>query len=230
MKKFGIDVSHWQGNYDFNKAVNEGVEFVILKLGERSKKDAKFDTYYNKCKELGLPVGCYYFGNAMSAEEAKNEADNFINMLKEYTFELPVYYDVEAKMLNSTNENLQKIVETFCTTVQDAGYFVGIYSSASTFARINDKKFTHWVAKWSTKEPTDWDVWQFGGETNYLRSNKVAGVTTDQNYLKRDFTTIIKQLGLNGFKKEEEKPVVNPMVEKINNIIKELEEIKNGLQ
>lgn len=225
MQLFGIDISHWQGDFNFEQAVAEGVQFVILKLGEKSSKDKKFDEYYNKCKKLGLPVGCYYFGNALTVESAEWEAGCFLTMLKDYKFEMPVYYDVEAGMLNTTDENLHNVVTAFCTRVEERGYFTGIYASESVFKRINDSHFTHWVAKWSTKEPTiAHPLWQFGGETNKIRTNKVAGVTCDQDYCYVDFPTIIKNAGLNNFKKEvvEEPKKSN---EDIEQIITELKDI-----
>ena len=70
------------------------------------------------------------------------------------------------------------------------------------FSQLN-KKYDWWIAQWSTGAPTgvNYGLWQFGGETNYQRSNKVAGVTTDQNWAVKDYPAIMKQLGLNGFPK-----------------------------
>ena len=65
----------------------------------------------------------------------------------------------------------------------------------------------------------NYGLWQFGGESNYIRSNKVAGVVTDQNYAFKDYPAIMKKHGLNGFTKEEvkkeepqAKPVEKPVV------------------
>ena len=49
-KIFGIDVSKWQGNFDFKKAMSEGVKFAILRGAYSCGKDSKFDSYYNTCK------------------------------------------------------------------------------------------------------------------------------------------------------------------------------------
>ena len=56
----GIDVSHWQGSIDFNKVKAFGIDFVILKAGQKVK-DPMFEEYYEKAKEAGLNVGCYFF-------------------------------------------------------------------------------------------------------------------------------------------------------------------------
>lgn len=212
---FGIDVSRWQGNFNFEKAKAEGVKYVIIKAGGSDAgryKDSKFETYYAQCKQLGLPVGAYYFGKDMNTSEAAASANHFLNLIKDKTFEYPIYYDVEGAMINNLNKNtLTPIVDIFCSIIEKAGYYAGIYSSQSFFNNnMNDaqlKKYTHWVAAWSGSKPTlrsgaAVDLWQFGGETNRIRSNKVAGVTCDQDYCYVDFPAVMKKAGLNGYKKE----------------------------
>ena len=103
MKKFGIDISMWQKGFDIEKAIESGVEFVILKIGGADDglyKDSCFNDFYQKCKELGIPVGCYYFGNALNMEQAKREAEHFHSLIVGKQFEYPVLYDVEANMVN----------------------------------------------------------------------------------------------------------------------------------
>lgn len=67
-QKFGIDVSHWQGDFNFARAKsNEGVEFAILKAGGGDAglyKDSKFEANYEKCEDCGLPKGAYFYGKA----------------------------------------------------------------------------------------------------------------------------------------------------------------------
>jgi hypothetical protein len=214
-KKFGIDVSKWQGNFDFSKAKSKDkVEFVILRGAYSTTKDIRFDNYYAKCKSLNLPVGVYHYSIATTVEQARAEAEFlYTKVLKGKQFELPIYIDVEdAKQLALSKEALTKIVQAWCDYLEGKGYFVGIYASLWTFqSELNDKaleKYTHWIAQWS-KECTytgDIDMWQFGGERNALRSNQIAGQTVDQDYMYRDFPSIIKAAGLNGFGKSTVKP------------------------
>lgn len=214
MADFGIDVSRWQGNFNFQKAKSEGVKFAIIKAGGSDSgryRDGKFDVYYQQCKDLSIPVGCYYFGRDLTVDSAKQSANHFLELMKGKQFEYPVYYDVEGQMISKTNKTLlTNIVDTFCSTVEKAGYYVGIYSSQSFFnSNMDDsklKKYTHWVAAWTKNKPTlrsgaNIDVWQYGGETNVQRSNKVAGVTCDQDFSYVDFPYVIKNVGLNGFPK-----------------------------
>ena len=91
MQKFGIDTSKWQGDFDFAKAkTNEGVEFAILKIGGGDAglyKDSQFDNSYAKCEKAGLPKGCYFFGEAMTIEDAKKEAEYWLSLMRGKKFE-----------------------------------------------------------------------------------------------------------------------------------------------
>ena len=209
--EFGIDVSKWQGNFNFAQAKAEGVKFAILKAGGGDAglyKDKKFESYYKSAKENGIAVGAYFFGCAYTINQAIKEADKFISLLKGKQFEYPVYYDVEGKMLDVSNELLTEIIITFCSRVEAAGYFTGFYTGEYAVNNHMDdnrlKRFTHWIAKWSKTAPKIKSgmrvgIWQYGGETNKIRDNKVAGVVCDQDYSYEDFPSKIKELGLNGF-------------------------------
>ena len=212
-QKFGIDVSRWQGDFNFaNAKNNEGVEFAIIKAGggdDGLYKDSRFEDNYRKCMECGLPKGAYFFGNAKSVADAKKEAEYFISILSGKKYEYPVFYDVEGKMITDNDRaTLTGIVKAFCSTMEAAGYWVGIYSSESFFnSKMNDgelTRYSHWIARWGKSKPVlssgaETQMWQFGGETNLIRSNKINGQTCDQNYCYVDYPAKIKAAGLNGY-------------------------------
>lgn len=211
MAKFGIDVSKWQGsNFDFGRAKREdGVEFVVLRGAYSVYKDSQFENYYAKCKSLNLPVGVYHYSMATTVEQAKTEAKFlYEKVLKNKQFELPIYIDVEDKVqLALSKQLLTEIVKAWCEYLEAKKYFVGIYAGKYTFqGNLDDtqlKRYSHWIPMWG-KECTYDDksilgMWQFGGETNLLRSNQIAGVVCDQNYMYFDFPTVIKSKKLNGF-------------------------------
>ena len=117
-KLFGIDISHWQGDFNIEQARNErGVKFVIVKAAGADAgkyKDSKFENYYAQCKAIGMPVGAYYYGNAKSVAEAEAEAEHFLSIIAGKQFEFPIYYDVEGDMLNNGRGTLTDIVIAFC--------------------------------------------------------------------------------------------------------------------
>lgn len=213
MQKLGIDISKWQKGFNFDKVKAEGVEFVILRGAYSTSKDTCFDDFYKQCKAKGLPVGAYHYSMAKTVTEAKKEAEKMLDILKGKQFEYPIYLDVEDKaQVSLGKETLTAIIQTYCDTLEKAGYYVGIYS---TYLFLRDythidklDKYDKWIAQWSKKNtcPIEYGMWQFGGETNKIRTNKVAGVVCDQNYCYKDYPTIIKNAGLNGFNSEPTKP------------------------
>ena len=212
MKKFGIDISKWQKNIDLDKVKKAGVEFIILRGAYSTSKDVCFDDFYKKCKAKKIPVGVYHYSMATTIAEAKKEADAMLKILAGKKFEYPIYLDVEDKTQAVLGKDtLTAIIDTYCSTLENAGYYVGIYS---TYLYLRDNthidkldKYDKWIAQWSTKctSKKPFGMWQFGGETNKIRTNKVAGMTCDQNYCYKDYPTIMQANGLNGFGKSENK-------------------------
>ena len=210
MSKFGIDISMWQKGFDFDKARAEGVEFVILRGAYATGKDSCFEDFYKQCKSKNIPVGVYHYSMAKTVDEAKKEAEFMLTVLKGKQFEYPVCLDVEDDVQKALGKDLlTSIIQTYCDTLEKAGYYVSIYSTyyfLRDYTHIDKlDKYDKWIAQW-TKECTcskPYGMWQFGGETNLIRTNKVAGVTCDQDYAYKDYPTIIKNAGLNGFKDNE---------------------------
>ena len=214
--RFGIDVSHWQGDFNFARAKRkESVDFAILKAGGADAglyTDSRFESNYMKCEKCGLAKGAYFFGDARNTADARKEAAYFIHILKDKKFEYPVFYDVEGDMITkNTKGALTEIVKAFCETMEKAGYWVGIYSSESFFNKemydAELAKYTHWVASWGKSKPkllsgAETQMWQFGGETNRIKSNKINGITCDQDYCYVDYPVKIKKARLNGFQKK----------------------------
>lgn len=211
LKVFGVDLSKWNGNFNFTQAIAEGVKFVVLRGAYHETKDTKWEAYYAAAKAKGLPVGAYQYSMATTVTEAREEANFLVKkVLYGKPFELPIYLDVEDPVQKALGKSkLTAIVKAWCAAMENNGYYPGIYASLSFFkSYLNDDELTdypHWVAEWRTScsyKPTSClGMWQFGGETNELRSNKVAGQVCDQDYLLVDYPKIIKRKGLNGLSK-----------------------------
>lgn len=217
MHKFGIDISTWQRGFNFDKAKAEGVEFVILRGAYSLSKDKCFEEFYKACKDRDIPVGVYHYSMARTVADAKKEAELMLSILKGKQFEYPIYLDVEDKTQAALGKDtLTAIIQAWCKTLEQAGYYAGIYS---TYAYLNsythiDKldQYDKWIAQWHShcSCPKPYGMWQFGGETNVIRSNKVAGVVCDQDYCYVDYPSIIKSAGFNGFKKASNTEPVKP--------------------
>lgn len=206
-KVFGIDVSFWQGNFNFNQAKNEGVKFAILRGAYSLSKDTRFEEYYGKAKAAGLDIGVYHYTMATTVTEALEEAKFLCeNVLKNKRFELPIYFDVEDKVHKAlTRERVTEIATAWLNYLEQKGYWVGIYSSKSFLETYLSEtvrnRYALWVAQWNTEltYTGQCGMWQFGGETNYIRSTLINGQTVDQNYMLVDYPTLIKNKGKNGY-------------------------------
>ena len=78
----GIDISKWQGDIDFAKVRNDGIEFAILRSSFRHTTDSKFFDYVKGCNEVGIPVvGVYHFSYALSVAQATSEAKYCIEQI-----------------------------------------------------------------------------------------------------------------------------------------------------
>ena len=200
----GIDVSVHNGSIDWQKVKNSGIRFAILRAGygrELSQKDARFEENYRNAKAAGIPVGAYWYSYAMSEEDARLEADAFLSVIKDKQFEFPVYFDLEEKkQFDLGKEKVSAIMRTFLERVESAGYFVGLYGSASSLkthtADDIKSRYTIWMAHWAeqTNYSGAYSIWQ------YSDKGKVNGISgnVDLDICTTDFPTIIKAKGLNG--------------------------------
>ena len=208
--KTGVDLSHHNndnGPVDFSKLKAAGVEFVILHAGYgryANQKDPFFESNYKAAKDAGLPVGAYWYSYATDVAGARAEAQTFLQTIKGKQFEYPVYFDLEEpKQFKTGKTNVSAMVAAFCSTVEAAGYFTGVYMSASYLREyVTDevkKRYTLWVAQFASKctysGAGSVAIWQ---ATSKGRINGVIG-NVDVNFAYVDFPTEIKTKGLNGF-------------------------------
>lgn len=213
--KFGIDISSYQKNINLEKAKSEGIQFAILRAGftgygtgVSKNKDSAFESLYSKCKALGIPVGAYWYSCATTYDNGRAEAQFlYENCLKNKQFEYPIYIDVEdtRHQLKAGKTAITSAIKGFCEFIESKGFYVGIYANSSWFKNHIDTeelvKYDKWIAYWNDGRPSKplHGMWQFGGEINTKRSNKIAGIVCDQNYAYYDYPDIIKRAKLNGF-------------------------------
>ena len=198
----GIDLSCHNGSIDWTKVK---ADFVILRAGygkETNQVDSRFEEYYSNAKAHGIPVGAYWYSYAMSIEDAIQEADVFLTTIKGKQFEYPVFYDVEeSNQFELGKEKLSAIIRAFLERVEAAGYFVGLYGSASSLTTHTaddiKRKYAIWLAHWteSTNYSGAYGIWQ------HSCKGKVDGISGDVDLDKCyvDYPERIKTKGLNGF-------------------------------
>lgn len=173
----GIDVSKWQGDIDFEKVKNAGVEFVILRMGVMKDKDTPlaidntFESNYNKAKEAGLKVGIYVYSEADTVDKAVENAKFVIDNLNGDKLDFPVCFDWENwAYFNELEINLHRLNEmydAFTEELENAGYTTMLYASENYLNNtwLSLKDYTIWAAKYSSKMPSinagnEYILWQ----------------------------------------------------------------------
>lgn len=159
----GIDVSGLQGDIDWQKVKDAGIDYAIIKIGSRDNNgwwtDSRFLRNVTECERLGIPWGAYVYSYARNATEAAEEADFAIGKLSGHHPTLPIYFDLEEtpkegepiKWLPYTDSAaMASIAKTFCNKVSAAGYKPDIYASAGWFKNyLTDPCFSN----------SGWSIW-----------------------------------------------------------------------
>lgn len=168
---YGIDVSKWQGNIDWNKVAAAGYKFVFIKVGGRGTGTGSlyYDDAYKKNIEgatrAGLNVGVYFFSQAITVREALEEASLTVNAIKNYHITYPVVFDWETGYHSNgspyrsngarlSNAAMTKVVNSFISAVEASGYEAMVYGNAYDLSLfdINSVSKSHkvWYARyWS---------------------------------------------------------------------------------
>jgi GH25 family lysozyme M1 (1,4-beta-N-acetylmuramidase) len=187
----GIDVSSYQGSIDWNAVKAAGVDFAFIRCGFRGYGSGELvtDTYFAQnlqgAKAAGLKVGCYFYSQAVSKEEAVEEAELTLSLLGDTELEYPVVYDWEmvpddaARTDSIGVDTLTDCAVAFCDRIRQAGYQPMIYQNKRLsllkfdLPRLRDYDF--WLAEYGDRATYyyDYRIWQ------YCSDGHVPGVEGD---------------------------------------------------
>lgn len=185
----GIDVSKYQGEIDWKKVADDGVEFAMIRVGYRGYgtgvivPDEKAVQNIEGAVSAGIKVGVYFFSQAITEDEAREEAKFVIDMIKQYPITYPVVFDTEeilneeARTEGLTVDELTDIAAAFCEEVESQGYIPAIYANLRWFALSLDisklEKYYKWYAYYDGNLyfPYKISMWQ------YSENGTVDGVT-----------------------------------------------------
>lgn len=184
-----IDVSKYQTAIDFAKVKNAGVEYAMVRCGYRSygsgilTEDTSFNNYAAEALKNNIKIGAYFFSQAINVEEAKEEAEYVLNMIKPYQISGPVAIDVEEifddtyRQMHLSASQLTDVIITFCDRIKEAGYTPMIYSNLSSFIGNIEldrlENYEKWLAYYSDEPyfPYEMSMWQ------YTDSGSIDGIT-----------------------------------------------------
>ena len=222
MSKYGIDVSRYNGTIDWNKVKADGVQFAILKTVSTNNSfggiyiDQQFERNYAECKRLGIPVGVYYYTYATQESTVRAELAMLKKALAGKTFEYPIWIDAEDKsIVRKGKQQLTDMLILAAKEIESWGYYVGYYSYTSFLKSYVDyKRLKHldcWIAQYGSNKgvkPWERSTWsEPHGIWQYTSTGKVNGITgnngnVDLNESYKDYPSIMKKYGLNGFAKD----------------------------
>ena len=179
-KTFGVDVSKYQKNINWNQIKKAGVSFVIVRIGYRGYGasgalvlDPMFEEHFTNVKNAGLKVGVYFFSQATTEEEAKEEAFACAYVLNGRKLDYPIFFDTEASGASGGSGRADglgvadrtKCAVAFCEEVKANGYKPGVYASTLWYRNRVDlsslTKYTIWNAHYGVaSSPIDCALWQ----------------------------------------------------------------------
>ena len=187
----GVDLSKYNGAVDFNKLKENGVGFVMLRLGSRGygtgkiTLDEKFVEYAQNAQMAGIQIGAYFYSQAINDTEAVEEANYIVGAVSGFNVRYPIAIDIErvegdeARTDKLTNKERTAVVKTFCDTVKGYGYKPIIYATKEMLIAGLDLEdlsdYDVWLSDYNT--PTDYpyrfSMWQ------YNKNGKIDGITGD---------------------------------------------------
>jgi GH25 family lysozyme M1 (1,4-beta-N-acetylmuramidase) len=178
----GIDVSKFQGEIDWKKVKEAGVEFAIIRVGFRGFNEGtlELDPYFEKnikgANAAGVKVGVYFFSQAINKEEALEEANFVLDKIKDYKVTYPVIIDTEHVITNDARANhlsrqtRTDVAKTFCEAVQQKGYQPMIYANTKWMIMGIDLEqlmdYDLWFAYYGDNLtfPYQFDMYQYASE------------------------------------------------------------------
>ena len=180
--KLGIDVSGHQGTIDWDQVKEAGIQFAMIRLGYRGYTqgglalDDNYVTNIETALESKMPVGVYFYTQAVSYEEGVEEAQYVIKNIADYKISYPVVIDTEkmeadgARANDISNEERTDAIVGFCDTIKDAGYTPMIYANRNWYAQNLDMDrlgdYQLWLAQYSNVPdfPYLFTGWQYTSE------------------------------------------------------------------
>lgn len=171
--KMGIDISHWQGNIDFQKVKEAGVEFVYIRVGRGNGIggeyviDKKFEENIEGFNKVGIPVGVYFYSFANSVQDATAEAKWVLQHIKNYDVDLEIVFDWENwssfQEFDLSFKKLTNLASSFGKVVKNKGYQAMLYSSKNYLENVwYPVDFPVWLAHYTdnTDYSGEYKVWQ----------------------------------------------------------------------
>ncbi len=202
---FGIDVSKYQGTIDWSQVRDSGVEFAMIRVGYRTKvtgvisEDPTARYNLQEAQANGIKIGAYFFSSAVTADEAREEAEFTADIIAKYKITYPVAYNCEdflsadSRQYGMDNLSRSNMAIAFLDKIAESGYTPMFYASKGEMENnaywetdALSNRYMIWVAQYPASPYPDTaqssytgthDMWQ------YTSQGTIAGIInkTDVN-------------------------------------------------
>ena len=155
--KTGVDVSDHQEIIDWEAVRKSGIQFAYIRIGYRGSTEGALyeDDYYEynitNAQKAGIECGVYFFSQAITVEEAHEEAEFVLKLLNGKKLEYPVVFDsematdgIQSRVANLNGEEATAIAKTFCDTVAAGGYKLCLYGNGQDLNRYSEGLLAQW--------------------------------------------------------------------------------------
>lgn len=191
VNKTGVDVSYHQGDIDWEAVKADGVDFAMIRLGYRGYEsgqinvDERFHEYAEGALDSGLDIGVYFYSQAVTVEEAVEEAEAVLREIEGYEIMYPVVFDWEIVGDESARTNdvsadvLNECAAAFCNRIAKGGHIPMVYSvkkmALTKFDMSRLAGFDFWLAEYRDipEYPYYFTMWQ------YASDGRVNGIEGD---------------------------------------------------
>ena len=177
----GVDVSAYQTSVDWSAVKEAGIDFAMVRVGYRGYSSGELDeddyflSHLEGAIEAGLHVGVYFFSQALTPDEAREEAQYVLDKIEGYALQYPVVFDWEEMHVPAWTDEMNMLMLTscaqaFCETVEAAGYRAGVYfNQAYGYGQLNLvslKDYVFWLAEYADTPSFayDFQIWQYTNE------------------------------------------------------------------
>lgn len=186
-QKTGVDVSDYQEQIDWQAVANDGIDFAYLRVGFRGNTegglypDQRFASNYEQAHQAGVACGAYFFSQATSVEEAREEAAFVLGLLDGRRLEYPVAFDYEVepatRIANVSDQTATQVAQAFCDAIRAGGYEPIIYGNTYDLMRYDYQVLgdcSLWGAEYDDgpSYARKVNIWQ------YSNGGSVAGINT----------------------------------------------------
>ena len=155
-ERFGIDVSHYQGDIDWKKVKDQNIDFAILKCmyeAQSHRIDETFENNYRKCGIYGIARGVYIFIGRCSIADPVTDAQALLNHLKGRPLEYGIWLDYESEhLMRAGKAKIESMTMIYADAFRAAGYHVGIYCNKAWYDNVIPTSlksvFDFWIARY----------------------------------------------------------------------------------